>query len=151
MISFLISLFNQGGSDVTKILSCGIKSWIILYSVSVKKQTFSSTITWDRALIQSNSLIALRISLGVAFLWNQRVFSYGGGYKIDKLNFAKTTWLWQFGCKDGLLIPWLNLVEGWKLSQCKKRTSYVYVQVLGLVDIVHNYSLQHQLWRLHGK
>ena len=68
----------------------------------------------DRALVQSNSLVALRISSGFAFSKNQTVFSEGGGYKIDTLNFAKTTW-WYGDSLDvkmnRLLIPWLNFVE----------------------------------------
>ena len=63
MISYLILLSMQGGSLLLQtILSCSIKLRIILSSISVKQQNFLSIQTLDRALIQSNSLIALPIS-----------------------------------------------------------------------------------------
>ena len=64
-LAFLI----QGGSLLSQTnFSCDIKLWIILSSVLVKYQTFTSILMLDRAFIQSNSLIALPISSRSAFL-----------------------------------------------------------------------------------
>ena len=68
-INFQISLFIQGGSLSSQVIfSGGIKLWIMLSSVLVKKETLSSTLTLERALNQSNRSIALLMSSAFALL-----------------------------------------------------------------------------------
>ena len=65
-------LLNHGESLSSHAnISCGMKLLRIFRIVLLKMLTFSLTLVFEKALVQLNSLIALRISSILAFSWCQ--------------------------------------------------------------------------------